>query len=84
MNIAMAPAGPRFDAPVWARLTRVGAALWRVTDADLRPLGHLRAVAGELGWVFHVERYDVRSRAFRVIGSFWTSGDAFDCLRYQR
>lgn len=84
MTILLAPASPRFNAPRWALTTRVGAALWRVTDAEHRPLGHLRVVEDERGWGFCVERYDPRSGAFRVVGTFWSPDDAFDCLRYQR
>lgn len=84
MTLAFAPVVPGFDAPAWARLTRVGTTLWRVTDSEQRPLGHVRAVPREPGWAFQIERYDARSRSFRVVGIFWTASDAFDCLRYQR
>jgi hypothetical protein len=75
---------PTFDLPPWVRLTRAAATLWRVADADGRPLGHVRAVAVADGWRFRAERYHGGTRSFRSLGEFWAVSDAFDCLRYQR
>lgn len=83
MTALLAPHTPSISTPAWAYATRTGPSLWRVTDSAKRPLGHLRAEHGDDGWVYRAERWDSRNRDFRVLGSFWSPADAFDCLRYQ-
>lgn len=77
-------ATPSLREPRREQLVRAGAALWRVTDAHGRVLGHLRAVADRFGQRYRAERYQPMSASFRELGSFWNVDEAVRTLRYLR
>jgi hypothetical protein len=69
-----------------ARLTAtvVGPALWRVSDARGRVIGHVRRAPTAEGDRFRAQRFHATSRSFRVLGDFWSSDQAVECLRFSR
>ena len=66
------------------RITPAAPALWRVSDARGRVIGHIQALAEDAGVRYRARRFHAASRAFRDLGEFWSSGDAIDCLRFAR
>lgn len=68
----------------WGAATHVAAGLWRVADPRGLVVGHIRAIAAEGGWRYTAERFHAASGRFRELGAFWSSSEAFECLRYGR
>lgn len=75
---------PRLEEPGWARLISAGSGLWRVADERGRPLGHVRAVGSQDDRRYRAERFHAPTRSFRILGQFWASTEALECLRYSR
>ncbi|MDQ1121992.1 hypothetical protein QE412_000565 [Microbacterium trichothecenolyticum] len=68
----------------WGAATHVAAGLWRIADPRGIVVGHIRAVAAEGGYRYAAERFHAASGHFRRLGEFWSSNEAFECLRYSR
>lgn len=65
-------------------LRAISATRWRVLDRRGLVLGHLRAEPHNGGIRFFAERFDHAATRLRVLGSFWSAGEAVECLRYLR
>jgi len=84
-----APAAWAEAVPVAARRARftavaAGPALWRVSAADGRVVGHVAVVDAAGERPFRARRYHAASRSFRDLGDFWSCDQALECLRLSR
>lgn len=54
---------------------------WRVIDDRGQPRGHLDVRCRPEGTRYRARRYRARSRAFVVVGEFWSADEALAALR---
>jgi hypothetical protein len=69
-----------------ARFTALaaGPSLWRLADALGVVVGHIQLVGSGDAARFRAQRYHPSSRAFRVLGDFWSCAQAVEALRFSR